>query len=162
VLSTVSTTGASFNIDTTAMACMSLTATAPADATSATVSVRLAGGTDASGTVGTAAVFDEFRLFDATPVLSSLTASLPTATRKHALTIRGQVTAPIAYGSVRIYMQRPDRRSPIAIADKRLVGGGWSLPFTPGLRGTYRFTVKYLGYGPWGPADSRVLALRVK
>lgn len=161
-LATTSTTGASFSIETTALRQMSLSATAPADATSATVSVRLAGGVDASGTAGTSAVLDDFRLFDASPVRSAVAISKPATTRHHAVTVRGQVTAPVLYGTVRIYMLRPDRKKPIALLDKKLVGGAWTMKFSPGLRGTYKFTAKYLGYGPWGSVTSSAVTLRVK
>lgn len=162
VLSTVSTSGAAWSIEATSLGRMSLTVTAPATATSATVSVRLAGGVDASGTAGTSAVLDDFQLFDSSPLSSEASVSASVTTRSHSVAISGLVKAPIPYGTVRVYMQRPDRRSPIALTDKQLVAGAWSLPFKPGLRGTYKFTAKYLGYGPWGPSISRVLTLRVK
>jgi hypothetical protein len=152
----------SFSIETTALRQMSLSATAPADATSATVTVRLAGGVDASGTAGTAAILDDFRLYDASPVGSAIAISRPSTTRHHAVTLSGGVTAPIAYGTVRIYRVRPGTSKPVMLTDVKLVAGAWSTPFEPAWRGTYKFTAKYLGYGPWGPVTSTVVRLKVK
>jgi hypothetical protein len=78
------------------------------------------------------------------------------------VTVSGRVAAPIPYGTVRVYMVRPDRKQPIALLDKKVVGGAWTMKFSPGLRGTYKFTAKYLGYGPWGPVTSAVVTLKVK
>jgi hypothetical protein len=161
-LSTTSTTGVPSGVGATALRQMSVSATAPADATSATVSVGLAGGVDASGTVGTTAVLDDFRLYDASPVVSAISVSKPSTTRRHAVTVSGTFSVPITYGSVRVYVQRPDRRTAAALKDVALGSNGWSLAFGPGLRGTYKFTAKYLGYGPWGPVTSASVSLRVK
>jgi hypothetical protein len=161
-LSTTSTTGVSFSIETTALRQMSLSATAPANATSATVSVRLAGGVDASGTAGTAAVLDAFRLFDASPVGSAISISSTSAPRHHLVTLSGVVTAPVAYGTVRIYVVRPGTTKPVVLRDLTLVHGAWATKTGSGSRGTFKYTAKYLGYGPWGPVTSTVVTLKVK
>lgn len=162
VLRTSSTSGAAWSLETTALAKMSLTATAPAQATSATVSVRLEGGVDASGTAGTTAVVDDFRLYDRSPVGSEVSVSGTSTVRGTEVTFSGRVTAPVPYGTVRIYTLRPDRKVPIALLDKKLAGGEWTMKFRPGLRGKYTFTAKYLGYGPFGFATSPAVALRVQ
>jgi len=161
-LSTTSTTGVSFSIEATALRQMSLSATAPATATSATVSVRLAGGVDASGTAGTAAVLDAIRLFDASPVGSAISISRPSALRHGLVTLSGVVTAPIAYGTVRIYVVRPGTSKPAVLRDLKLVRGAWTTKVGSGLRGTFKYTARYLGYGPWGPVTSTVVTLKVK
>lgn len=161
-LSTTSTTGVSFSIETTALRQMSLNATAPANATSATVSVRLAGGVDASGTAGTAAVLDAVRLFDASPVGSAISISKPSALRHHVVTLSGVVTAPVPYGAVRIYVVRPGTTKPAVLRDLKLTRGAWTTKVGSGLRGTFKYTAKYMGYGPWGPVTSTVVTLKVK
>jgi hypothetical protein len=162
VLSTLSTTGADWSLKATAFAQMSLTATAPATATSASVSVVLAGGVDASQTAGTSAVLDDIRLFDSSRAGSAASLSSSSTVRHRAVKLSGQVTAPIPCGTVRVYMQRPDRKTPAVLVDKTLVRGAWSLTFKPGLRGTYRFSARYLGFGPWGAVTSPVITLKVR
>lgn len=161
-LLTKSTTGAAWSLEATRLVQMSLTATAPALATSATVSVRLAGGVDASGTAGTSAVLDDFALYDPSPATSAIALSTSTVTKGHSLIVSGRVTAPIAAGSVRIYLRRPGRATTFALRDVPLVKGAWSFRFTPALRGTYTFSAKYLGYGPYGPVTSSRTSVRVK
>jgi hypothetical protein len=161
-LLTKTTTGASWSVEATRLVQMSIATTAPATATSATISVRLAGGVDASGTAGTKAVLDDFRLFKNSPVSSSIALSTSTVSRGHSLTVSGRVTAPIPAGSVRIYLSRPGRTTPFALRDVPLRNGAWSFRFGPTLRGTYTFSAKYLGYGPYGPVTSPRASVRVK
>jgi hypothetical protein len=161
-LGTAMTTGAAHSIETTSLRLISLTATAPIEATVAVVSVRLPGGVDASGTAGTSAVLDDFRLYVSSPVTSSISISSSSTTRGHAVTLRGRVTAPIPVGTVRVFKFLPGRTSAVAVADRPLVKGVWSLGVMPALRGTYRFEARYLGYGPYGPITSGRVALKVR
>ena len=156
------TTGARCSIGSSALGLMSLNATAPATATSATVTVRLAGGVDASGTAGTTAVVDEVHLYDRSPVSASASISNASIKRAQTVSIAGTVTAPVPYGTVRIYVTRPGATKAVALADKVLVKGTWSLGCTAHSRGTYSYTVKYLGYGPYGPVTSRQISLDVR
>ncbi len=161
-LVTTYTTGAAWSIEATRLAKMSVSATAPALATSATVSVRLAGGVDTSGTAGVRAVMDDFRFYDGSPVASALSVSLASVSHGHSVTLRGAVTAPMPLGSVRIYVIRPGTTKPVVLADRSLVSGAWSMPIRPTVHGTYKFTARYMGYGPWGPVTSASARLRVK
>jgi hypothetical protein len=161
-LVTTYTTGAAWSVEATALARMSVSLTAPALATSATVSFRLTGGVDASGTAGMRAVIDDVWLYDSSPVASALTVSAASVSHAHTVTLRGAVTAPMPLGSVRIYMIRPGTTKTVVLADRSLVKGAWSLPIRPTVHGNYKFTAKYLGYGPWGPVTSANVSLRVK
>jgi hypothetical protein len=161
-LSSVTTSGVSWGIDPTSTKRMSVTAIAPELAARASYSVRLAGGTDASGSVGATAVVDDVWLNDASPVTSSLTLSKASVLRAHPMTLRGAVTVPIAVGSVRIRVTRPGTTKPYTLRTIVLTGRPWSAKFTPGRRGTYKFTAEYLAYGPFGPAVSAVRSLKVK
>lgn len=156
------TTGARCGIGPAAFGLMSLMTTAPATATSATVTVRLAGGVDASGSVGTTAAVDEVRLYDRSPVAATIALSKSSAARGTSISITGTVTAPIPYGVARVYVTRPGSTKAVVLGDRQLVKGAWSLTTRPGMRGTYHFKVRYLGYGPWGPVSSGTVALKVK
>jgi hypothetical protein len=163
VLLTTSTTGVAWSVETTRLVQMSVFATAPADATSATISVRLSGGsrntTDAAGTI---AVVDDVWFYDRSPVSSSIAVSRTSVARRHHLSIAGTVTSPTPYGTVRIYVTRPGSSKPFAWRDRPLVNGVWTASLHPSYRGTYTFTAKYLGYGPGGPVNSPRVAVRVK
>jgi hypothetical protein len=161
-LLTTMTTGASWGVGPGALRQMSLTVTAPADAASATIAVRLLGGTDASGTAGTSAVVDDVQLYDSGPVTCALSLSKTTATRGGAVSVSGTVTAPIAAGTVRVYVYKPGKTTASVLADRPLVAGRWSVSYKPTLRGTYRFTARYLGYGPYGPLTSAAASLPVR
>jgi hypothetical protein len=161
-LLTKTTTGAPWSVEATRLVQMSIMTTAPATATSATISVRLAGGADASGTAGTKAVLDDFRLFRSGPVSSSIALSTSTVSRGHSLIVSGRVTAPVPASSVRIYLSRPGRTTPFVLRDVPLENGAWSFRFGPTLRGTYTFSAKYLGYGPYGPVTSSRASVHVK
>jgi hypothetical protein len=63
---------------------------------------------------------------------------------------------------VRIYLTRPGRTRPFALIEKALVAGAWSMRFRPALHGTYTFTARYLGYGPFGPVTSTRVRVRVR
>jgi hypothetical protein len=156
------TTGASWGVGPGALTQMSLAATAPADATSATITVRLQGGTDASGTAGTSAVVDDVQLYDSSPVTFTYSLSTATVKRGHTVTVRGTLTAPIAYGTVRVYKISPGKTKLVAVGDRPVVAGSWSMSIKPSVRGTYRFVAAYLGYGPYGPITSDRMPLRVK
>jgi len=161
-ISTVSTSGTSWGVGPQAVRRMSVQATAPLLATRASYSVRLAGGVDASGSVGTTAVVDDVWLNDASPMGSSLTLSAATTVRTHAIMLRGRVTGPAAIGSVRIRVIRPGSPTPYTLRTVTLSGGAWSLRFVPKRHGTYRISAQYLGYGPFAAASSTVMSLRVK
>jgi hypothetical protein len=156
------TTGARWGIGAESFGLMSLNATSPATATSATVTVRLAGGVDATGTPGTTAVVDEVRLYDRSPVSASSSISSASIKRGQAVSLTGTVTAPVASGTVRIYVTRPGTTKAVVLADRTLARGAWSLRCTARMHGTYRFTVKYLGYGPYGPVTTPRLSLKVR
>ncbi len=161
-LKTTSLSGATSHVGTSTLTAMSITATAPANTTSATISVRLAGGVDANGSAGTAAVVDDVRFFDASPVSSTCTLSAATLARSATATIDGTVSAPVSYGTVRVYVTRPGSTNAVALAERKLVAGAWSMQLKPGLKGTYRFTAKYLGWGPYATVDSGSVSLLVK
>jgi hypothetical protein len=163
VLLTTSTTGVAWSVETTRLVQMSVFATAPADAASATISVRLAGGSrNTTDVAGTMAVVDDVWFYDRSPVTSSIAVSTTSVARHHHLSVSGRVTAPIAYGAVRIYVTRPGSRTASAWQDRPLVNGVWSASLHPGYRGTYTFTAKYLGYGPWGPVSSPRVSVKVR
>jgi hypothetical protein len=161
-ISTVTTAAASWGIGPATTRRMSVTATAPALATRASYSIRLAGGTDASGSVGATAVVDDVWLNDPSPMASSLTLSSATTLRTHAVMLRGQVTGPVSTGSVRIHVTRPGTTKPYTLKTVALSGGKWSVRFTPNTHGTYRITADYVGFGPFAPAASAVRTLKVK
>jgi hypothetical protein len=161
-LATRTTTGAAWSLETTALTRMSLAATAPAEAASATISVGLSGGLSATGTVGVTAILDDFRFYDSSPVASTIAVSRTSVARRHTVTVSGRVTAPVVAGTVRIYVRQPGRTSAIALADRVLVNGAWSMNVTPGRRGTYTFAAKYLGYGPYGPVTSAPVPVKVR
>jgi len=161
-LATTAITGNACGIDTTTLKRMSLTLTAPPGAVAASIGVRLRGGVDATGSIGTTATLDDARLYDNTPATMSSALSKASVTRRHSLTLRGRVTAPIAAGTVRIYVIRPHKTKPSFLADRPLVAGAWSMMVKPTMRGKYTFIVAYLGYGPYGPITSGRMSLRVK
>lgn len=161
-LAKTATTGDAWGVNAAGLKKMSLTAIAPAEAASATVSVRLSGAIDASGVVAASAILDYIRLYDATPAASTCTVSKTSVEHAHSVTLRGRVTAPVAVGTVRIYMVRPGKKTAVFLADRPLVGGAWSMAIKPTVHGTYTFTAKYLGYGPYGPVTSERVSLRVK
>jgi hypothetical protein len=150
------------HIGTAALAAISLAATAPANATSATISIRLAGGFSSDGATGTAAVIDSVSLYDASPARSVCALSSASVDRSHSVTLEGTVTAPVAYGSVRIYVVRPGTTKAVVLGDRKLSGGTWSMKVTPTIHGAYGFTAKYLGFGPWGTVTSSSAALQAK
>ncbi len=162
VLLTTTTVGASWRIAPGALRQMSVKVTAPANAASAAIAIQLAGGTDASGTAGTSAVVDDVRMYDSSPVASACSLSAGTVARGRRVTVSGSVTSPIAFGTVRVYVYKPGKSTPTVLANWVLVGGRWSVSFKPTLRGKYRFTARYLGYGPYGPVSSSIVALRVR
>lgn len=159
-LSTVSKKGDASKIGAAALTSMSLAATAPAAATSATISIRLAGAVDASGTAGAKAVIDSVTLYDASPAASTCALSATSVARRHSVALEGTVTAPVAYGTVRVYVVRPGTSKAVALRDRKLSKGTWSMPITPTMAGTYKFTAKYLGFGPYGPVTSSSVSLR--
>jgi len=162
VLASEGTEGSDWQIDAAPLRKMSVTATAPAEAASATVSLRLAGGTDASGTAGTRAVIDDVTLFDSSPVSMTFALSATHVRRGHPVRLRGTVTSPLAIGTVRVYVVRPGRTNATVLADRPLVGGSWSMTSVPGYRGTYRYYAKYLGFGPYGSITSAKVPLIVR
>lgn len=154
-LTRMSIDGRSAGVGATSLTKMSLTATAPAEATSATISVRLAGGrVETTQTVGTTAVIDDVRFYDPTPVKNTLSASAAKVARYGAFTLRGLVAGPLPVGTVRIYVRRPGRTAFVPLADMPLVGGAWSKRVGLTMRGTYVFSAKYMGYGPYGQVTS--------
>jgi hypothetical protein len=162
VLSAATTDGGAWGVGSAALKQMSLTSTAPPDAVAATIRVRLAGGIDASGGVGTTAVLDDFRFYDSSPVTSAVTISRTSVRSGGVMALRGSVIAPITEGSVRIYVIRPGRTTASVFAVKPLAGGAWSMTFRPTVRGRYTFSARYLGYGPYGPVSSAPVRLLVR
>lgn len=161
-LAAMSTTGAFSNVGAASLSPMSITTVAPAGVASASVRVRLAGGMDAAGAAGVAAVIDDVSLYDPTPASAVASISKTKVARRSRVTLRGRVAAPIPAGTVRIYVIRPGKTKPIRLADKTLVNGSWSMKVKVTLRGSYRFIATYLGYGPQAPVSAPTLALRVK
>lgn len=161
-LATTTITGNACGIDTTTLKRMSLTLTAPPGAVAASIGIRLRGGVDAAGSIGTTATLDDFRLYDNTPATMSSALSKSSVTRRHSLTLRGRVTAPVAAGTVRVYVIRPHKTKPSFLADRPIVAGAWSMKVKPTMRGKYTFIATYLGYGPYGPITSGRMSLRVK
>jgi len=162
VLTSKGTSGAAWGIDATSLRKMSVTATAPAEAASATVSLRLAGAVDASGTPMASAVIDDVTLFDSSPVSMTFGLSETSVARGHAVTVSGTVASPASYGTVRVYVIRPGSTTGVALADRPLVGGAWSMTSRPGYKGTYQYYAKYLGWGPYASITSARIPLAVR
>lgn len=161
VIKTASTSAAGWQIGAASLGRMSVTGTAPAEATSATISLRLAGGVDASGTAGTRATIDDVSFWDCSPASMTFAISKTTVVRGETTVLSGTVSAPVAVGTVRVYVTRPGATKPVTV-DRPLVNGSWTLTYKPGYRGTYSYVAKYLGYGPYGTITSAPVRLRVK
>jgi hypothetical protein len=153
-------TGASTGVGATGLSQMILSAAAPATATTATVSIRLAGGSDSTEATGTSAVLDDVQLYVTGPVAATLSTSKAKVKRRHPVILGGSVSAPVPAGVVRVYVIGPGKHAAKVLADKTLAGGSWSIRFKPKTHGTYRFFATYLGYGPYGQATTGRVSVR--
>jgi hypothetical protein len=164
------TTGAAWGIDDTGFTQMSLPARTPPGAVTAVVTMRLAGGTDASGTAGNSAVLDELSLTRPQATITIRTSTTAIYIAKTAV-LSGSVTPTATIGRVIIvYVQKPgtgrwsysSNRVVYALGD----GAAWQYKyyFKPGMaKGVYNFRAEAPALpGYLGSNSPTIVSVRLK
>jgi hypothetical protein len=163
-----STTGDRWGIGPAAFGQMSAMTTAPANAASALVTVRVAGGTTA-GQPGTSAIVDDISL--ARPQAAVRNNASASATRYgRTVTLSGSVTPTAAIGvATVVYVKRPGsktwKRMTSAPVIASSTGAAWSAKyaFKRGMRkGVYRFMTVLPSRAGFMGATSRSVSVRLK
>jgi hypothetical protein len=164
------TTGAAWGIDDTGFKQMSLPAVTPAGAVTALVTLRVAGATDASGTAGNSAVFDELSLARPQATITIKTSTTATYIGKTAV-LSGSVTPTSAIGRIIIvYVQKPGT-SRWSYSSNRVVyasgdGAAWLYKyyFKPGMtKGIYNYRAEIPALpGYLGASSPTSVSVRLK
>ena len=162
-----STTGDACGLNAAAFAPMSLATTAPAEATTARVAVRLAGGT-AAGVPGTAVTLDDISL-ERPAIVASIRASKSTVRGRGRVVLSGSVwPAPASPVSATVWVRRPGtgwRRLSAPTVVPSATSGSWatSFAFKRGMRkGAYEFRASVPGYSGYLGAGTSSVKVRLK
>jgi hypothetical protein len=169
VAADIRTTGDLWHVPATGFGRMALTSRTPATAAKAEVTMKLAGGVDASGTAGVSAVFDDISLTrpQATVTFGS---SASTTYIGRTVTLAGSITPTSAIGTNMVVWVMKPGTSRWSYSSNRTVyavdaGAAWVYKyyFKPGMaKGVYSFRAEVPALPGYLGATSQVVAVRLR